>query len=245
MADRYFSPQRIADDASTVELTGGDAHHLSRVMRAQVGDSIVLFDGSGTEFDCRITAIAKRSVTLAVENRRHVDREASCRVVLASAIPKGDREHFLIEKAVELGAACFIPLLTTRSVVKPKIERLERFVIEASKQCGRTRLMEIVPPMDWNTWLHSPLRPAVCLIAHPRERLELPDDIWTTPEAAARSVCDDSPQAVGVCVGPEGGFTDAEVQAAIEAGCRPVDLGRRILRIETAALALLARVIRD
>ncbi|GAB6164973.1 16S rRNA (uracil(1498)-N(3))-methyltransferase [Thermostilla marina] len=248
MADRYFIPQPITDDASTAELTGGDAHHLARVMRAKVGDAVIVFDGSGNEFDCRVTAIDKRRVTLAVERRRAVDREASRRVVVASAVPKGDREHFLIEKAVELGAACFVPLITARSVVQPKTERLERFVIEASKQCGRTRLMQIASPVTWSEWLRSPLRPAVCLIAHPRDRLELPAEARTTPEAAANGAGDESassPTTIGICIGPEGGFTDAEVLAAVEAGCRTVDLGPRILRVETAVLALLARLIRD
>jgi len=227
MSERFFSDSLIAGDAA--RLTGAEAQHLARVMRAQVGDEVILFDGGGDEFTGRITAISKSAVDLEITERRSLDRELPHQLTLAVALPKGDRQKVLVEKLTELGVTRLIPLITQRGVAQPvesALDRLSRSVIEASKQCGRNRLMEIAAPVDVAQLAEAAPSAVLRLVAHPDgERL-----------AELGGASGD----ILAAVGPEGGFTDAEVSALERAGWRRVALGPRILRIETAAMALAA-----
>lgn len=233
MTERYYSETPISGDRAL--LTGDEAHHLMNVMRARVGDEVVLFDGLGAEFSARIEQLAKREVRLAVTSRAETNREAPRRVTLYCALPRGDRQRWLVEKAVEMGVTKFVPLRTARGVVQPDAgvcERLRRTVVEASKQCRRNVLMEIgdpcgVPPAG------ESLSHDVCrLLAHPGAEATLVDE--TAPGRLPPGA------AVAILIGPEGGFTDDEARAAQAAGWQAVDLGARILRIETAALLAAA-----
>lgn len=227
MSQRFFVDRPIAGDSC--QLVGDEAHHLSRVMRAQVGDEFVLFDGSGWEFVGRITRVAKDAVELAIIDRREVDRETHLPLTLAVALPKGDRQKLLVEKIVELGVTRLIPLITQRGVAQPAdsaLERLARGVVEASKQCGRNRLMEIHPPLDVPGLIEATQSIALRLVADPRGE----------PLTELRASTGDLIAAVG----PEGGFTDAELAAFDKAGWDRIAMGPRILRIETAAIALAA-----
>ena len=153
MSDRFFSAAPITGDDAV--LSGPEAHHLAHVMRAQVGEIVTLFDDSGQEFSARVRTIGKRDIELEVVERRDVNRESPVRLTLAVALPKGDRQRWLVEKAVELGVAELVPLETQRGVAQPSdaaLERLRRSVIEASKQCGRNRLMEIGSAQSWRAF---------------------------------------------------------------------------------------------
>ena len=230
MADRYFVESPVTSEHVTVD--GAEAHHLIHVMRAKAGHRAVLFDGSGYEFVAEVEKIGRSSVQLNVVSRVEANRELSFPVTLAVALPKGDRQKWLVEKAVELGVKRLVPLVTERSVAAPTeqaLERLRRSVVEASKQCGRNRLMEISLPMQWSEFVGSPSASALRLIAHPGGGLE----------SAGLQI---GSEGARLAVGPEGGFTDAEVYAATRAGWQPISLGKSILRIETAALSLVARV---
>lgn len=152
-------------------------------------------------------------------------------MVLGVALPKGDRQKWLVEKVVELGVARLVPLETERGAAQPvesALKRLHRVVIEASKQCGRNRLMAISEPKAWPEFLMESETVACRLVAHPGQTPRP----WPIPSESA-----------ALAIGPEGGFTADEVALAIARGWQPVDLGRRILRVETAAVALAARVI--
>jgi 16S rRNA (uracil1498-N3)-methyltransferase len=226
MSERFYSETPIDGERAT--LVGAEAHHLADVMRIRRGDEVTLFDGSGFEFSARVEEITKREVRLTVLARLAADRESPRDVTLCGSLPRGDRQRWLIEKAVELGVRRFVPLRTSRGVVQPDAgvcERLRRTVIEASKQCGRNRLMEIAEPSGTppSADLFSP--DALKLVAHPGSEVAIADAVTTS-----------SP--IAVLIGPEGGFTDEEAAAA--AGWRPVNLGPRILRIETASLAVAA-----
>ncbi len=238
MTERYFVADRLAPPAA--RLCGPEAHHLIHVMRARVGDQVVLFDGSGWEFPSRIEAIGRRQVDLAVVDRLEIDRELPIPLTLAVSLPKGDRQRWLVEKAVELGVGRLVPLATRRSVAQPgtkALGRLRRAVIEASKQCGRNRLMEIAEPVDWPDLFpahrHTPIR----WLAHRCEAAG-PPRMETSGTEAAHAL----PQAVVAAVGPEGGWTPEEIAQAVRAGWQIVGLGPRTLRIETAALHLAAVV---
>jgi len=221
MSDRFYTPQPLSTGELT--LSGPDAHHMATVRRFAPGDAVVLFNGDGAEYPAEVVAVGKKQVTLTVLRRDVISREVPFPIVIGSALPKGDRADYLIEKLVEVGANRFIPLVSERSVVIPKdgtLAKLERGVIEASKQCGRNVLMRIDPPKLWAEFVHMPDLPPAKFVLHtadgsPAER----------PESGAV-----------FAVGPEGGFTTAEVLAATGAGWRVVSFGPRVLRVETAAV---------
>lgn len=243
MAYRYFSADLLPSDEMvypvSVTLSGDEAHHLIHVMRVREGEPLVLFDGSGAEFETVITAVRKKDLTAEIHARHVEDRESGRSVTLAVALPKGERQRWLIEKLVELGAAGFLPLDAERSVAKAgdaAAQRMNRVVIEASKQCGRNSLMRLADPMASKT-LFSPEfasvpenAQALRLIAHPNSP-SLPE-LLSLPENRNRKIL--------AAIGPEGGFSDAEVAAAQAAGWQTVSLGRRILRTETAAIMICA-----
>jgi 16S rRNA (uracil1498-N3)-methyltransferase len=154
MSQRYFTDAPIR--GSRVTLAGSEAHHLIHVMRSGPGDEVVLFDGSGAEFSARIERVGRAEVELAVLARREIDRELPWELTLGVALPKGDRQRWLAEKAVELGVRRLVPLAASRSVARPSesaLARLRRTVVEASKQCGRNRLMEIAEPEGWSEFV--------------------------------------------------------------------------------------------
>ena len=225
MADRFFTADALGPGEYV--LSGPEAHHLAAVRRFQPGDRVVLFNGDGYDYPADIVSLDKRTVTLAVLGPIAVERELPFPLVVASALPKGDRADFLIEKLTELGATRFVPLVTARAVVQPKpsvVEKFGRAVVEASKQCGRNRLMVIDPPRRWNEFVGRADLPARRLVLH------------TEPGAAWL-------EAVGACavaVGPEGGFAAEEIALATERGWTAASLGARVLRVETAAVAAAA-----
>jgi len=239
MSDRYFSETPI--QGASARLTSPEAHHLLHVMRAKPGTRVVLFDGSGAEFQAEVRHAGRKHVDLAVLARAEVGRELPVPVTLGVALPKGDRQKWLIEKSVELGVGRLVPLRTTRSAFQPDprmATRLRRAVVEASKQCGRNRLMEIAPPQDWAGWVAAGQGAAVRLVAHPSggQASQQPSGAdWPPGSPPAGPVM--------LAVGPEGGFTPEEIELAAEAGWQLVDLGPRVLRIETAALLLVGVVI--
>jgi 16S rRNA (uracil1498-N3)-methyltransferase len=157
-----------------------------------------------------------------------VDRERLSSLELAVAMPKGDRGDVLVEKLTELGVTRLVPLLTERTVVQPKasrIEALRRAVVEASKQCGRNVLMEVTDPISWRQYVTQADQPSERMLLHPSG--------GAMPGANTAAV---------IAIGPEGGWTEAEVQMGIAAGWQVCSLGVRILRIETAAIAVAARI---
>jgi 16S rRNA (uracil1498-N3)-methyltransferase len=232
MSHRYFCERPI--NTENVTLDGPEAHHLLHVLRAAPGQEVTLFDGSGWEFRAEIVDCGRREARLRVVSSQEVSREARLPITLGVALPKGERQRWLVEKAVELGAERLVPLVTERGVAQPTptaLVRLRRAVIEASKQCGRTRLMEVTEPLACRDYLAGPFPQTpgetlrVC--AHPGGEKRLPYPTQATRE-------------VKLAVGPEGGFTEEEIAIARDQGWLVADLGPTILRVETAALALAA-----
>jgi 16S rRNA (uracil1498-N3)-methyltransferase len=232
MSDRFYTPEPIAADRIT--LDGQEAHHLLHVMRAKVGDRITLFDGNGAEFAAEIAKCGRSEVEARVLERNEVDRELPFVLVVGVSLPKGDRQKWLVEKLTELGVTELVPLTTERGVAQPTdsaLERLARSVVEAAKQCGRNCLMQITPPQTLSDWVSSAK-------SSPDSRRLVAD-----PNGKSLPSFDLShPLPTHLAIGPEGGFTDAEVADALAHGWQSVHLGQRILRIETAAAALAAVV---
>jgi 16S rRNA (uracil1498-N3)-methyltransferase len=249
MTERYFVDEPIS--GNRVTLSGAEAHHLIHVMRATPGARLTLFDGGGDEFSAEVEKTGRSEVELAILSRESVSRELPFDLTLGVALPKGDRQKWLVEKAVELGVSRIVPLRTCHGVAEPvenALVRLRRSVIEASKQCGRNRLLQIDQPRDWPDFVAGAADTTCRLVAHPSEdmgRRKLSQDGLDESEAACRQPPPSPlPNAGNVClaVGPEGGFSDEEVALAVNAGWRTIDLGPRILRVETAALMLAAVV---
>jgi 16S rRNA (uracil1498-N3)-methyltransferase len=239
MSERFYVEPAI--QSPRVTLAGDEARHLAAVMRAQPDDEVTLFDGSGVEFTCRVVQVGKRESELEVVERREVSRELPFRLTLAVALPKGERQKWLVEKLTELGVTRLVPLVTERGVAQPTaaaLDRLRRGVIEASKQCGRNRLMEIGEPVGAEFFSES-LSSAIRIVADPAGM----DLSSVMPKGAAGGNAGSISNASDwlAAVGPEGGFTATELAAASAAGWQLVTLGPRILRVETAAIALAAR----
>lgn len=230
--ERVYAPAGVG--AGAIALDRDEAHHLVRVRRVAAGDQVVAFDGRGNSWLCRLGDVGKNAAWLEVIEPLVPDSAAVSlpEVWLGTAVPKGDRFDWIVEKATELGVARIVPLSCDRSVVEPrstKLERLRRTVIEACKQCGRDRLAEITEPVRLHDFLS--------------ERREGDMGLFADRGGAAPGeivAAEPRPDKIFVCVGPEGGWTEGERTLATSHGWRPVGLGPHVLRIETAAIAASA-----
>jgi len=230
---RFYCPQPLAAGA-IVDLPEAVAHHL-HVVRMQPGDTMTLFDGRGGQYLASLLEVGKKRASARVEEHQAIDVELPWPVTLAQGLPEGSKMDWIIEKAVELGVAAVQPLAAQRSVVRLSGERAEKrhahwqgVIVSASEQCGRNRLAQLAPVTDFNRFIALPAASPRILFS-PRATQSLAG--W------AREA---GPQAVTLMVGPEGGFSEAEEQAAIDAGALALSLGPRVLRTETAALAAVA-----
>lgn len=217
-------------------LPAGAARHV-QVLRLQPGDSVTLFDGHGSDWPAQILHMGRSDVTVRVGEPVAVARELPLRVTLAIGMPANDRMDWLVEKATELGAAAIEPLMCERSVLRLSGERADKRVAHwrgiaaaAAEQCGRARLPAIGAPRGLGDWLRE-------RTSSGETRLVLSLADGTTP---LREALVAAPSAMCLLSGPEGGLSPAEDEAARAAGWRPVTLGDRILRAETAPLAALA-----
>jgi 16S rRNA (uracil1498-N3)-methyltransferase len=227
MAERFYVNSPLMP--GPVDLTGPQAHHLAVVCRLRPGDSVCLFNGDGRQYPALVESVQKKHIALTVTRAESPQRELPLPLEIAVVLPKGDRATFLVEKLTELGVSRLVPLRTVRSVVHPgdgKIERLNRVVIEASKQCGRNMLMQVEAMMDWEDYCRRGELPTERIMAH----LSAESGPWTASGKGP----------LAFAVGPEGGFTDEEATLALRQGWRMVSLGPRVLRVETAAIALAA-----
>jgi len=240
MSERYYWPcdKTGGSVPQTAELYGDEAHHLTRVMRRKCGDLVTLFDGNGREFRAEITDTRKDRVALLLRETRIVDAEPQRQVTIAVSLPKGDRQKWLVEKLTELGCHRLIPLQTERGIAQCSeqvLERLHRQVIEATKQCNRSRLMQISPECRLQASDFG--FQGLGLLAHPSSDSAFGQ--WDFPRLMQTPL----PTNVLVLIGPEGGFTRLEVEQAVTLGLQPLDLGPRILRVETAAVMLAAILV--
>jgi 16S rRNA (uracil1498-N3)-methyltransferase len=227
---RFLAPEL----APTLALDTEESHHATHVLRLKAGDEVELFDGRGGAGRYRIAEAGKRGVALELVARTDESREPRVRVTLAFAPPRPKRALALVEKATELGAARFVPLETrrTRVALGPKaIEKLRRRAVEACKQCGRN----VVPTFEPSSTLER-------LAGEPADLRLMPDARGGVPLKEALR-----PGAASIVytIGPEGGFEDGERALLRERGFVPVVLGKSVLRVETAAIALLACMVHE
>ncbi len=231
---RFFVPD-VSGEILT--LGGEDGRHAARSLRCQVGEELELCDGRGTDCRCAITGVEGDVLTLRVMERRPSRGELPCRVTLYQALPKGDKLELIVQKAVELGAAEIVPVLTQRCVSRPdsramekKRERLQKIALEAAKQSGRGMVPQVGPLLDFSQALEK-MKQAACTLFF----------YEGGGEPLGRALAS-RPASVALMVGPEGGFSPEEAMAAREGGLRVCTMGPRILRCETAPLYALSAI---
>ncbi len=231
---RFYVPDlphpRVSDHRCAIGPE--ETRHLRKVLRLSVGDLVELFDARGGRARARIEQFDSGCAVAHVLEVHH-DEPARPHVTLAAPVPKGSRADDMVDQLCQLGADRFVPLLTERSVVEPREHKLERFLkhsLEACKQSRRAYAMELTEPAELVDVF--PEKADVKLIAVPGARREGPHGDLTHRLQHAQTVI--------VLVGPEGGWTDAELDAAAGAGYLPWNLGPHVLRIETAATAAVA-----
>jgi 16S rRNA (uracil1498-N3)-methyltransferase len=233
---RLFVDTPLQPGAETALPESADRH--ARVRRVQPGDTLVLLDGHGAEWPAKVQQVGRSEIRVHLGEPQRVNRELPLPVTLAVVVPANERMDWLVEKATELGAAALQPLWAERSVLRlagdrsaKRLAHWQGIVRAASEQCGRTQLMQVAPPCDITDWLarQPPPRPHEAA----RWMLDFADD------ARAPGACE-RPAAITALSGPEGGLSASEQAVARAAGFRPVTLGPRVLRAETAPLALLA-----
>jgi 16S rRNA (uracil1498-N3)-methyltransferase len=231
MPDRFFYSGAWSD---VIELTGEEAHHLARVLRAQPGDQIELFDGQGSSAPAEVVNVHKQHVTARLLSSPIKQPESTTKIVLAVASPKGDRLRWLIEKVTELGIDRFILLQTQRGVVHPgdqKLNKLALTALSACKQSGRNVLLDLEESCPLADLLGRDEFQNAHLLYGSRTG-------ETTVTIDSQIAWNGSP--ILCFIGPEGGFTRAEEAVLQQHRARPVSVSPQILRVETAALALSA-----
>jgi len=236
---RFFaSPTDFAGDPSAVRLSTEETRHLRDVLRLKVGDEIYVFDGAGREFRCELAKISKSAAEAIV--RAEVEpaaAESPLNLTLLVALLKGEKFDLVIQKAVELGVMTFIPIATERSDVRirtdadgeRKVMRWRRIALEATKQCGRSRLMIIENPAVFSEVIRRPAPAGELRVLFAEHLGESFSALLEQTQKA---------NAVIAVVGPEGGWSDEEILLARTAGWSVVTLGGRTLRAETAAIAI-------
>ena len=218
-------------------------------MRGQPGDHVELFDGSGREYDAVVQSVTRSRIVLDIAATREPPSSLRPELVLAVALPKGDRQKWLVEKLTELGVARCIPLYAVRQDIKYDENvrlRLQRHVLEASKQSGRCRLMEIDPEMrreEIPRYLDSLSRneqpcSTAWILAHPLSDGQVGQ--ISCREYIDRLATRGVPDRIVCAVGPAGGFAPEEVKSAVDEGWTPLDLGSQVYRVETAAIVVSA-----
>ncbi len=227
---------------SSMVLEGAEAYHCLEVLRRRAGDKVVVFNGEGQEATARIHSVDRYRVELEVQGILRSPPLAA-RLVLAQAVIKGKRMDYALEKATELGASEIIPLVSERSVVRfdaaearRRQAKWSRVAVEACKQSGQNWVPAVREPVTVSTFLEAELPAELCLAASLQEGARpLPAILAEFEELHGKR-----PRSALVLIGPEGDFTPAEMQRALQAGCQPLTLGPIVLRTETAALYCLS-----
>jgi len=227
------------ESGTRVVLEGNAASHLTRVLRLRVGEALTLFNGAGGEYAGNIDKAQGGEVTVAVGERRAIERESPLGVTLAQGVSRGERMDLVVQKATELGVTRLVPVLTERSVVRLSAQQADRKVnhwraimIAACEQSGRNRLPALTPPIPLGEFLRGDAAGGIRLLLSPAAEMKLRDIPRPVNE-------------VTVLIGPEGGLAETEVEAALAAGFTAVRMGPRVLRTETAALAALTLLQRE
>lgn len=225
---RFFVKEINGD---VVELVGDEYNHAANVLRLKEGEQVVLSDNSGYDYTAQIVSVAKKQMTLSVIEKQKNDKEAQTQVTLLCGYLKGDKTELVVQKATELGTAkiiVFDSAFSSAYVSENKMERLRRVAEEAAKQCGRATY----PSVEY-----MPFQQAILACKDVKNKI-FACEFETETSLSLSSLSGET----AVCIGSEGGFNEEERSFAVAAGFSSVSLGKRILRAETASIALLSVV---
>jgi 16S rRNA (uracil1498-N3)-methyltransferase len=237
MSERYYIGEQPSPNVGdTLLLSAGESQHIVKVMRQKIGDGLLLFDGRGGEFEAVINVVKREQVEVRIENVLPLAPRTSRSLTIAAALPKGERQKWMVEKLMELGVSRIVPIAARYAVTKAEpsvITRLARQIIEAAKQCGAKYLPELTQ--------ETPLEELAVLtknelvwFAHPVRDTAIGQQLPGNLKRAERMT---------VVIGPTGGFSPDEVELAVKAEWLPLDLGPYLLRTETAAIAVAAALV--
>lgn len=222
-----------------IRLSGSDVNHMKNVLRMKPGEKVKIQDGLGVSYICSITGYEQKEAALKIISREAADTELPSKIWLFQGLPKGDKMEWIVQKAVELGAAKVIPFAAGRSVVKldekkaeKKTARWQAIARGAAEQCGRAVIPEVKCPVSYSQAL---------VLASGLDEVLVPYELEKGMKETAEIIKSIRPgRSVGIFIGPEGGFDAEEIERARKAGARPISLGSRILRTETAGVTALS-----
>jgi 16S rRNA (uracil1498-N3)-methyltransferase len=236
----FLSPDHFK--TNTIHFPDDIARQMARVLRLQPGQHVLALDGTGNAYEVELLQVGREGVQGRVVAQRPAGGEARARITLYLALTGREKFEWMLQKCTEVGAAEFVPVISSRSLVQDerdaakKLERWERIVREAAEQSRRGMLPQVHQPLRFDAALSAALTSSLRLIPWEGEQA-------TTLRAALAPFKTAEPVTVAVFIGPEGGFAEAEIEAARQAGVQPVTLGERILRMETAAVVATALIL--
>ncbi len=237
-----FYVEDCNDAQEQIAITGEDVNHIKNVLRLSIGDQIIICDGKGKEYTCRIASIDADAVFARIEDICQNAAELPCAITLFQGMPKSDKMELIIQKAVELGAAEIVPVMMKRTVVKledkkkaKKIERYQAISESAAKQSGRGIIPEVSMFCSWKEALTRACEFDMILLPY-----ESAEGITYARDVIRQAAQMPDGAKIAVFIGPEGGFAREEVEQAEAAGAKVITLGNRILRTETAGLTVLS-----
>ena len=239
--NKFFVDESAVGDGS-ITITGDDYNHIANVLRMKTGEQIYVSTGGDREYLCEVTAFDEGYVTASIIDVYGSNRELPAKITLYQALPKGDKMETIIQKAVELGAYRVVPVITDRVIVKlddkkrdKKVARWNAISQSAAKQSKRNVIPEVSNPVRFKEAIKEASDMGYAII--PYENAEGMDGSREIFDTIAKNSEDKD---IAVFIGPEGGFSDAEIELASNAGVKPITLGHRILRTETAGMTVLS-----
>ena len=233
----FVTPEQVKGEHIYIE--GSDVNHIKNVLRMKIGEELGISDGNNKKYLCEIESMTSEEVCVAIKEEQCADTELPSKIYLFQGLPKSDKMELIVQKAVELGAYEIIPVVTKRAVVKldekkasKKVERWNSIAEGGAKQSGRNVIPKVTDVMTWKEAMEYAKGLDVVLIPY-----ELAEGMQETKDTLAQI---QPGQSIGIFIGPEGGFETSEVESAMEYGAKPITLGKRILRTETAGLTTLS-----
>lgn len=232
----FVTKQQIENQ---IIITGEDAKHIKTVLRMKEGEKLTICDGEGMDYICRIASIEKDRIFTDILEKQYCESEPSVKITLFQGLPKVDKMEFIIQKCIEIGVECIVPVATEHSVVKlekkeqKKLERWQKIAEAAAKQSGRGKIVKIGKLLSFQEALQECQKLDNAIIPYEKEQ----------KRTLKEFIAEVKGKKIGVFIGPEGGFSPKEIAQAIEYHVEPVTLGKRILRTETAGMVTTAILI--
>ena len=233
----FVTPEQVKGEY--IYIRGLDVNHIKNVLRMKIGEELQISDGYNKKYLCEIESMTSDEVCVTIKEEQQADTELPSKIYLFQGLPKSDKMELIVQKAVELGAYEIIPVATKRAVVKldakkasKKVERWNSIAEGGAKQSGRTMIPKVTEVMTWKEAIEYAKALDVVLIPY-----ELAEGMTETKDIIENI---NPGQSIGIFIGPEGGFETTEVEFAVEHGAKPITLGKRILRTETAGLTTLS-----